>query len=70
MNNKLSIETAAYHNFLNMWDNNEFKFLRFGQAFYNHFKLNRLSNQDQLLNLYELDGDAAQRIINIVFSFN
>lgn len=68
--NKLQIEKQSFQMFMEKWDAGEFKFLRFGQAFYNHFKLNRLSNQDQLLNLYELDGEVAKKIINQVFSFN
>lgn len=43
---------------------------RLGQAFYNHFKLHRLVNQTQLKGLYELDGDAAMKVIKEVFKFN
>lgn len=70
MKGKLQLEKRAYHAFLNLWHADKFRGLRLGQAFYNHFRLHRLADQDQLLGLYEKDGDAAHKVIEKVFRFN
>lgn len=69
-NGQLQLERQAYNDFCALWADGEFPHLRYGQAFYNHFNLHKLNNQDQLLNLYEKDGDAAKKVINQVFCFN
>ena len=67
---QLELEKKAYHDFLTLWRADKFHGMRLGQAFYNHFKLHRLKDQDQLRNLYEKDGDVAHKIIGQVFRFN
>jgi len=63
----LQLEKKAYQVFLRLWRGNKFPELRFGQAFYNHFKLHRLADQEQLRNLYEKDGVEARKVIEQVF---
>jgi len=48
MKGQLQLEKKAYHDFLKLWNGDKFRGLRFGQAFYNHFRLHRLADQDQL----------------------
>lgn len=67
---QLQLEKKAYHDFLKLWRADKFRGLRLGQAFYNHFTLHRLADQDQLRGLYEKDGDEAHKVIGQVFLFN
>jgi hypothetical protein len=67
---QLQLEKKAYHDFLKLWHGDKFRELRLGQAFYEHFKLYRLADQDQLHGLYEKDGDEAHKVIGQVFRFN
>lgn len=67
---QLQLEKKAYRNFLKLWREDKFCGLRLGQAFYNHFSLHRLVDQDQLRGLYEKDGDEAHKVIGQVFRFN
>lgn len=67
---QLQLEKKAYHDFLKLWRGDKFRGLRLGQAFYNHFRLHRLTDQDQLRGLYEKDGDEAHKVIGQVFRFN
>ena len=64
---RMDIETDTYLNFKQQWDDGAFQGQRLGQAFYNFFDLHRLSNQEQLCNLYELDGDEARMVIHTTF---
>ena len=64
---RIEIERVAYQEFLSHWQAGKYLYLRLGQAFYNHFKLHKMSDQAQLRNLYELDGDAANKVISEVF---
>lgn len=52
--------------------NGDFKHLRLGQAFFNHFRLDKMSqNQNpEFCKLYEADGDDAKRLIEKLFTFN
>lgn len=42
---------------------------RLGQAFYNHFSLGKMTNQEALCGLYEQDGDEALTTIAKLFRF-
>lgn len=64
------IEKAAYLEFLNKHDSGDFGSQRLGQAFYNHFKLHRLSDQQLLESLYEADGRSALKIIDRIFNID
>ncbi len=61
------IERAAYDEFLELWDRGAFENQRLGQAFYNHFRLHRLSEQRLLHDLYESDGKKALSAIAVIF---
>lgn len=68
---KLQLEQAAYETFLRaFYHGTRFAGQRFGQAFYNHFKLHKLANQDQLKGLYEADQKAAVLIIQRAFEMH
>lgn len=66
----LMIEKDAYERFLKKLKGGEFLEQRVGQAFYNEFNLHRLTNQEQLHNLYEKDGENALNLIKAIFEFN
>lgn len=59
--------SAAYEEFVRLWSQGSFKHQRLGQAFYNHFNLNKLTDQVGLHNLYEGDGVKASRLISRLF---
>lgn len=67
---KLSLESAKYATFKKKFKNGEFKGQRLGQAFYNHFELHKVSNQEQFNDLYELDDVEAVVMINLIFDFS
>lgn len=67
---QLQLEKRAHDDFKAMWRKGKFQGQRYGQAFYDHFKLGRLQDQGQLCGLYEADGDSAHKIIGQVFRFN
>ena len=67
---KLQLERSAYQNFQRLFNRDGFGTQRYGQAFYDHFKLGRLVDQTQLKNVYEKDGDHAKRLISEIFKFN
>lgn len=66
---KMQIEKAQYDVFIKKFNEGDYKCLRYGQAFYNHFNLHKLVNQDALCNLYEKDGEFAVKCIHNVFEF-
>ncbi|MBD9618318.1 hypothetical protein ABH908_005944 [Pseudomonas frederiksbergensis] len=66
----LVLEKNAYQEFHAMHRAGNFSGQRLGQAFYNHFKLHRLSDQQQLKGLYEADGKSALKIIERVFTLS
>lgn len=66
----LQLEKRAHENFMALWRKGDFHGQRFGQAFYNHFRLDRLADQKQLCGLFEADGDQARLIVDKVFRFN
>lgn len=67
---KLSLESAEYSTFKKKFKDGEFKGQRLGQAFYNHFELHKVSNQEQFNDLYELDDVEAVVMINLIFDFS
>ena len=69
MTDKLQIEKRKYELFMKDFKKGKFGGQRLGQAFYDYFKLDRLSNQQQLNNVYEKDGEHAARCIETVFEF-
>lgn len=68
--NKPSIEKHAYQAFQRKWNAGDFKGQRYGQAFYDHFNLHKLVNQDALRGLYEKDGEEAINLIKSLFKLN
>lgn len=67
---KPSLEKYAYQVFQAKFKAGGFGKQRYGQAFYDHFKLHKLVNQQALCGLYEKDGDEAKRLISKLFKFN
>ena len=68
-----SIEAAEYKNFQRLWADNRYKGCRYGQAFFNHFDLHKMSNPDDkfaLDRLYEMDGERAKAEIQRLFLMN
>ncbi|AMQ82292.1 MULTISPECIES: hypothetical protein [Pseudomonas] len=66
----MDIESAAYKEFVDLWDVGFFESQRLGQAFYNHFRLHRLTDQALLQGLYEADGKKARAAISRIFHLN
>lgn len=64
---KMSINAAWFKTFRMMFSSGYFHNQRFGQAFFNHFNLHIMSNQDQFKDLYELNEDEAMVLINELF---
>ncbi len=64
---RLSIEKRQYDKFCAEFNDKTFGTQRLGQAFYDYFKLGRMTNQDQLSNLYAKDGEAAKAAILAIF---
>lgn len=67
MNIKTSIELHYFTEFKNKFYSNGFPGQRLGQAFYNHFNLHKMNNQEALCKLYEADGPEASQIIDSLF---
>jgi len=66
----LQIEKHAFDAFMAKFKNKKFGTQRLGQAFYNHFNLHRLTNQEVLNCVWERDGEHAQRCIQMICDFN
>ena len=66
---KLQLEKYKVDLFMKKFKNKEFGTQRLGQAFHDHFRLDRLANQGQLKNLYNQDGEAAKQLIQEIFKF-
>ena len=61
------ISLSEYAKFKDHWARGDYTGLRFGQAFYNHFNLHRLTDQSGLDTLYNATDDAAAKAI--IFNF-
>ena len=66
----LQVEQFEYDRFMKMFNGGKYNGQRLGQAFYNHFNLHKLVNQDQLKNLYNKDGEVAKACISEVFKIH
>lgn len=64
---KLVIERAAYDDFIALWELGTFDTQRLGQAFYNHFRLHRVSDKRLVDGIYEHDGEEALAAIAGLF---
>lgn len=64
----MEIERAAYEEFERLWYQGSFDQQRLGQAFYNHFRLHKLTNQSPLHELYEAKGEQALQLISQLFT--
>lgn len=67
---KITLETRARVQFDRQFSAGHFGAQRYGQAFYDFFKLGRVAKQEDLKNLYAKDGDHAKRLIHELFEFN
>lgn len=63
----LEIEVAVYNEFFGRWNRGMFEKQRLGQAFYNHFRLHRLSDLASLFGLCEADGEKALVTMSCLF---
>ncbi len=70
MSNKLVLEKRKFDAFMQDFKKGKFGSQRLGQAFYNEMNLHKLSNQEQLNNLYGKDGEHAVNSIKVIFDFN
>ena len=64
-NDKLfEIEAAEYKSFKALYHGGTYKYLRYGQAFYNHFGMHKTTKRQDLLGkLYEMNEDDAIEFI-------
>ncbi len=62
---KMSLELIAFGNFVNNYYDGKCGTQRFGQAFWDYFKLDKMSNKERFGNLYNVEDDQkALQIIN------
>lgn len=68
---KISLENVEYNNFVNEFEKGtKYLGLRFGQAFHEHFQLDKVKNsitKGRLRKIYNLDGKKAKTAIAEVF---
>ena len=58
----LQVEAAGFEQFIiEFWESKPAQ--RLGQAFYHHYNLDKLTNQEPFNKVWELDGDEAYREI-------
>lgn len=69
MHDKPTLEKSQYDNFCRMFFGGQFPHLRFGQAFHQHFKLEKMTPSVVLDKLYQMDGAEARRMIHHLFDF-
>lgn len=68
---QMSLEQEEFNRFMKEFKHGDkYKGQRLGQAFYNHFNLHKLTDQESLKNLYERDGEHAQATIRELFSLS
>ncbi len=68
---KITIEEAAYSEFKKLYGTGEFKDLRYGQAFFNHFNLHKMSKASTYDRLYNsTDISECVRMIRSLFVFH
>lgn len=64
---KLCIEKRQYEIFLEKFNKTLLGKQRLGAAFFDYFKLDKLTNQEQLCNIYAKDGEHAKASIQAIF---
>lgn len=70
MHDVLTIEKAAYEQFLKAFKEGQFKGQRLGQAFHHHFRLEKLTSRELADQIWNKDGDEAVAFIktNIILT--
>ena len=63
----MNISLSMYAVFKNDWNKGVYAGQRFGQAFYNHFNLHRLVNQDLVNKLYYAPTESEAK--ELIFDF-
>lgn len=66
----MQIGASLYKEFEKLWNNGEFQHLRYGQAFYNHFNLDKCIQKPWMHRLYNADKDVAYRIVFSIVDWN
>lgn len=69
MHEKSTLGRSEYERFCKMWKDGEYAHRRFGQAFHQHFKLEKMAPSRSLDKLYQTDGEEARRMIFELFDF-
>lgn len=69
IHNKMSIEKAEYSAFINRFSKGEFQEQRFGQAFFDYFKMEKMNNQELTNAIYYADDATAKQLISETFNF-
>lgn len=67
---KITIEKLKFDDFLKNFKKGSFGTQRLGQAFYDQFKLDRMTDQSALNNIYAKDGDHAIKCIHQIVEFS
>lgn len=68
---RIQLERQAYAEFKKKFSDGKFKAQRLGQAFYTHFKMEKvISVKGELDRIYQLDGAVAENAIKALVSFN
>lgn len=70
MHDILTIEKRKFDRFMARFKKGSYGTQRLGQAFYNHFKLNRLADQSALHCIHSKDGEHALNSIKTLFTFS
>lgn len=68
--NKPSIEKYAFQVFNRKFKAGKFGSQRYGQAFYDYFKLHKLVDQESLKNLYAKDEVQARNLVKEIFKIH
>lgn len=70
MSAKMSLELKKFEEFNRKFDKGDCGTQRYGQAFHGFFKLDKITDQTVLKNLYAKDGQHARNLVKELFEFN
>ena len=66
----MNISKTLYDEFKKLWNTGAFPHQRFGQAFYNHFKLHKSHNVPNDGKLYNADNETAEKLISAMIDWD
>lgn len=71
MHIQASIDQSLYKEFLAKWNAGGYPHLRFGQAFYNHFNLHKMTQSNELDKIWAVESEEEGKVaIRSVFNIN